>query len=75
MNEAELAREIRRVEKEMLEHARNLEFEQAAATRDRLRELKERAFGVSSGEIPAQKPAAVPTGKTPRRAGGRRSAR
>jgi excinuclease ABC subunit B len=59
MDEAELAREIRRVEKEMLEHARNLEFEQAAAARDRLRELKERAFGVSRGEIPAQ-PAAPP---------------
>jgi excinuclease ABC subunit B len=59
MDEAELAREIRKVEKEMLEHARNLEFEQAAAARDRLRELKERAFGVSRGEIPAQ-PAAPP---------------
>ena len=59
MDEAELAREIRRVEKEMLEHARNLEFEQAASARDRLRELKERAFGVSRGEIPAQ-PAAPP---------------
>src|SRR5215813_9885746 len=31
MDEAELAREIRKVEKEMLEHARNLEFEQAAS--------------------------------------------
>ena len=56
MDEAELAREIRKVEKEMLEHARNLEFEQAAAARDRLRELKERAFGVSRGELPAQSP-------------------
>jgi len=74
MDEAELAREIRRVEKEMLEHARNLEFEQAAAARDRLRELKERAFGVSSGELPAQKPRPVPTGKTPRRSSGKRSA-
>ncbi len=56
MDEAALAREIRKVEKEMLEHARNLEFEQAAAARDRLRELKERAFGVSRGELPAYSP-------------------
>jgi len=47
MDEGELTREIKRLEKDMLEHARNLEFEQAAQTRDRLRELKDRLFGVS----------------------------
>ena len=29
----------------MLEHARNLEFEQAARTRDQLAQLREQAFG------------------------------
>jgi len=52
MSEVDLSREIRRLEKEMLEHARNLEFEQAAQVRDRLRGLKEKLFGVASGELP-----------------------
>jgi excinuclease ABC subunit B len=43
-DERRLAREIRRLEKQMLDHARNLEFEQAAATRDALTRLKERAL-------------------------------
>jgi len=46
MSEKQLAREIRSLEKQMLEHAKNLEFEQAAAARDRLAELKKRVFGV-----------------------------
>jgi excinuclease ABC subunit B len=71
MDEAALAREIRRVEKEMLEHARNLEFEQAANARDRLRELKEMAFGVSSGELPAREPPAAPARKNKRSSGQR----
>ena len=40
-----MAREIKRLEKQMLEHARNLEFEKAARTRDQLALLKEQAFG------------------------------
>jgi excinuclease ABC subunit B len=47
MSEKQLAREIRSLEKQMLEHAKNLEFEQAAAARDRLAELKKRVFGVA----------------------------
>jgi len=47
MSEREIAREIRQLEKQMLEHARNLEFEQAARARDRLTELKKRVFGVA----------------------------
>ncbi|VFR22664.1 Excinuclease ABC subunit B [plant metagenome] len=43
-DEKALAREIRRLEKQMLDHARNLEFEQAAATRDTLQKLKEQAL-------------------------------
>jgi excinuclease ABC subunit B len=43
-DEKALAREFKRLEKLMLDHARNLEFEQAAAARDALRILKERAL-------------------------------
>ena len=45
MSEKDLAREIKRLEKQMLEHARNLEFEKAARLRDQLGQLKARAFG------------------------------
>ena len=41
-----VAKEIKRLEKLMLECARNLEFEKAAAARDDLFRLKERIFGV-----------------------------
>ncbi len=44
MDEKSLTREVKRIEKEMLEAARNLEFERAAQLRDRLKELKERLF-------------------------------
>jgi excinuclease ABC subunit B len=47
MSEKQLAREIKALEKKMLQHARNLEFEEAAKARDRLAELKKRAFGVA----------------------------
>ncbi len=47
MSERQIAREIRQLEKQMLECARNLEFEQAAQARDRLAELKKRVFGVA----------------------------
>ncbi len=46
MGEKQLAREIKQLEKKMLEHAQNLEFEQAAKLRDQLHELKKRVFGV-----------------------------
>ena len=45
MSEKDIAREIKRLEKAMLEHARNLEFEQAARVRDQLAQLKTQAFG------------------------------
>ncbi|MGK0567428.1 excinuclease ABC subunit UvrB [Bordetella bronchiseptica] len=41
-DEKAMAREIRRLEKLMMDHARNLEFEQAAAARDALNALKSR---------------------------------
>jgi excinuclease ABC subunit B len=39
-----LAKEIRRLEKLMMDHAKNLEFEQAAAARDSLNRLKQKAL-------------------------------
>jgi excinuclease ABC subunit B len=47
MSEKDVAKEIKRLEKQMLEHARNLEFEKAARTRDQLALLREQAFGAS----------------------------
>ena len=44
MGEKELTRAVKRLEKEMLEAARNLEFERAARLRDELKKLKERLF-------------------------------
>ena len=45
MSEKDISREIKRLEKLMMEHARNLEFEKAARVRDQLGILKARAFG------------------------------
>jgi excinuclease ABC subunit B len=45
MNEKDLGKRIKALEKQMLEHARNLEFEKAARVRDQLALLREQAFG------------------------------
>ncbi|RLJ64888.1 excinuclease ABC subunit UvrB [Sulfurisoma sediminicola] len=45
MSEKALAKEIKRLEKAMHDHAKNLEFEEAAAARDELFHLKQLAFG------------------------------
>ncbi|GAB3625557.1 UvrABC system protein B [Pandoraea terrae] len=45
MSEKQLAREIKKLEKQMLDHARNLEFEKAAQTRDQLLHVKALVFG------------------------------
>ncbi len=50
MSEKDIAREIKRLEKRMLEHARNLEFEEAARVRDDLAHLKDRVFGAHGGD-------------------------
>ena len=50
MSEKDVAREIKRLEKLMLEHARNLEFEKAARVRDQLAHLREQAFGGAAGD-------------------------
>ena len=47
MSEKQVAREIKALEKKMVEHAKNLEFEQAARVRDQLTELKKRVFGIA----------------------------
>jgi excinuclease ABC subunit B len=53
LDEKALARTIRQLEKEMQEHARNLEFEKAAATRDRLFRLRQQAFGAEGHDSSA----------------------
>ncbi|WP_042412773.1 excinuclease ABC subunit UvrB [Comamonas aquatica] len=45
MSEAELAKAIKKLEKDMLAHAKNLEFEAAARLRDQLAVLKQKLFG------------------------------
>ena len=45
LSEKDLAKRISLLEKQMLEHARNLEFEKAARLRDQLGQLREQAFG------------------------------
>lgn len=47
MSEKQLAREIKRLEKQMFEHAKNLEFEKAAKARDQLASLRTKAFGAA----------------------------
>src|SRR5829696_9166117 len=44
VGEKDLTRELKRIEKEMLDAAKNLEFERAANLRDELKKLKERLF-------------------------------
>ena len=41
MSEKEIAREITRLEKEMLKAAKNLEFERATELRDELKKMRE----------------------------------
>lgn len=50
MSERDIAKEIKRLEKQMLEFARNLEFEAAASTRDQLSRLRALTFGASPHE-------------------------
>ena len=48
MSEKQLTREFKRLEKEMSDFARNLEFEKAAATRDQLFRIKAQLFGAAT---------------------------
>ncbi len=56
LSEKDVGKEIKRLEKLMLEHARNLEFEKAARVRDQLALLREQAFGGSGHDkvVPIQ---------------------
>ena len=58
MSEKDLGKRIKLLEKQMLEHARNLEFEKAARVRDQLALLREQAFGGSGHDVVALIPAA-----------------
>ena len=55
MSEKQVSKEIKRLEKAMLDHAKNLEFEKAAQARDQLRILKEQLFGApgTDTEVPS----------------------
>lgn len=50
MREAELGRELRKLEKQMLKLANNLEFERAAEVRDEIRIIKRQALGVDTDD-------------------------
>ncbi len=53
MSEKQLSRALKRIEKEMLDHAKNLEFEKAAQARDELFRIRREVFGVSGIEAGA----------------------
>ena len=48
MSEKDVAREIKRLEKLMMTHAKDLEFEKAAHVRDQLGQLRAQAFGAQT---------------------------
>ena len=50
MSEKQISKEIKRLEKLMLDHAKNLEFEKAALVRDTLHVLKQQAFGAPGAD-------------------------
>jgi excinuclease ABC subunit B len=69
LSEKDLSKRIKLLERQMLEHAKNLEFEKAARVRDQLAALREQAFGaaVHDSVLPIQaglpgRPGAVPPG-------------
>ncbi len=62
LSEKQAAREIKRLEKLMFDHAKNLEFEKAARVRDQLATLREQVFGGPGADkvvplVPRQKAA------------------
>ncbi|HYE40688.1 MAG TPA: helicase-related protein, partial [Ramlibacter sp.] len=50
MSEKQISKEIKRLEKLMVDHAKNLEFEKAAQVRDQLHVLKQQAFGAPGSD-------------------------
>ncbi|MEP7299541.1 MAG: excinuclease ABC subunit UvrB, partial [Burkholderiales bacterium] len=59
LSEKDLSKRIKLLEKQMLDHARNLEFEKAARVRDQLAHLREQAFGAPGTDN------VVPIGRAP----------
>ncbi|MFJ3047156.1 excinuclease ABC subunit UvrB [Herbaspirillum chlorophenolicum] len=53
MSEKQISKEIKRLEKQMQDHAKNLEFEKAAAARDQLHVLKQQLFGAPGSDTAA----------------------
>ncbi len=51
MSEKDLGKRIKMLEKQMLEHAKSLEFEKAARVRDQLAQLREQAFGSAGHDV------------------------
>ena len=56
LSEKDLGKRVKQLERQMLDHARNLEFEKAARVRDQLALLREQAFGANVGDhvVPIQ---------------------
>jgi excinuclease ABC subunit B len=52
MSEKQISKQIQKLEKQMLDCAKNLEFEKAAQIRDELSRLKQRAFGAAPENLP-----------------------
>ncbi|KAB8042458.1 excinuclease ABC subunit UvrB [Janthinobacterium aquaticum] len=50
MSEKQVSKEIKRLEKLMVDHAKNLEFEKAAQVRDQLHILKQQLFGAPGSD-------------------------
>ena len=50
MSEKQVSKEIKRLEKLMIDHAKNLEFEKAAQVRDQLHVLKQQLFGAPGAD-------------------------
>jgi excinuclease ABC subunit B len=50
MSEKQISREIKRLEKLMMDHAKNLEFEKAGQVRDQLAHVKQQLFGASGSD-------------------------
>lgn len=65
LSEKDLGKRIAQLERQMLEHARNLEFEKAARVRDQLAQLREQAFGavVHDNLVPLDSAKPTPRGR------------
>ena len=57
LSEKDLGKRIKLLERQMLEHAKNLEFEKAARVRDQLAALREQAFGAPGSDNVVSLPA------------------